>query len=53
MNYFGFDPILSVAACMVAVMLGLFAGNLLGFVRYILFSFMEGKIPFHKRKEVI
>jgi len=46
MNYFSFDPILASAGTIVALMLGLFAGFLLGFIRYILFSFMEGKKPF-------
>jgi hypothetical protein len=45
MNYYYFDPILAAAGTMTALMLGIFFGFLLGFIRYILFSFMEGKKP--------
>jgi len=44
-NLFGFNTIEAIIGILVFLFMGIFIGFFLGLIRYILFAFMEGKLP--------
>lgn len=44
-NIFGFNTLESIVGLLTFFYMGVFLGFLIGLIRYILFSFMEGRIP--------
>ena len=45
MNYLGFDLYSAIVAALTVLFMGIFLGFIIGLIRYILFGFMEGKLP--------